>query len=76
MLFEKAKTEYLTSVSVKFQNNPKKLWGELHRVTGNSKYVNSVQSDISPDEFNDFFLNIGQKNNNSFTKEPLRWEKP
>ena len=51
----KAKTDYLNSVSENFRNNPKKLWGELHKVTGNSKYVNGVQSDIGPDEINDFF---------------------
>ena len=72
----KAKTDYLNSVSENFRNNPKKLWGELHKVTGNSKYVNGVQSDIGPDEINDFFINIGQQISNSFIKEPLRWKNP
>ena len=72
----KAKTEYLTSVSLKHRNNPKKLWKELHRATGHSKYVNNVHNDLNPDELNDFFVNVGQDISKSFEHEPLRWKNP
>ena len=72
----KAKTEYLSSVSDKYRNNPKKLWSELNKATGNLKYLNNAQNDLSPDEFNDFFVQVGQKISDSFNQESLNWKNP
>ena len=72
----KAKSEYFATVSHKYRNNPKKLWIELNKATGNMKYLNNAQNDLSPDNFNDFFVQVGQKISDSFNKETLNWKNP
>ena len=72
----KAKAAYFSTISVKYRNDPKKLWKELHRATGNSKFVNNVHNDLTPDEFNDYFAQVGKKISDSFQHEPLKWRNP
>ena len=71
-----AKGSYSTLVCDKHKGNPKKLWNELHKVTGNSKYVQDTQCDIDPDGLNDYFVTVGQDISDSFVNTPLMWKNP
>ena len=74
---EIAKKEYYSSINVQYNNNPKKLWRELRRVTGDKKNENPIPSSLDCNELNEYFSNIGKNVAdtipNSFT---WKWKNP
>lgn len=76
LLERNSKAAYLKDVSIKYKNDHKNFWKEIHRAAGNDKYVNSIHPDIDCDEINDYFTNVGKQISESFPKEPLDWKYP
>jgi len=58
------------------KNNPKKLWAELSRATGNKKLDNAIPSAIDANSFNECFSTIGQNVAKNITENGgLNWKK-
>ena len=76
MYVDKAKSSHVKDVSVKYKNNSRKLWKELHKLAGNDKYINGVHPDIECNDINEYFTNVGKEISDRFPKEPLDWKYP
>ncbi len=59
-LIRKSKRDYFYQVSTKYNNCAKQLWKEIHKVTGNNKYVKSIHPDLNCDDMNNYFTNVGK----------------
>jgi hypothetical protein len=73
---EQSKSDYLNNVTHKYSNNPKGLWKEIHKISGNDKHINNVHPNLNSNGFNNFFENVGTKISDSFNKDPLNWRNP
>ena len=52
------------------------MWNEIHKATGNNKYVSSIHPDLNCTEMNNFFTGIGKEISDNFDKVPLDWKHP
>ena len=73
LLIRNTKRKYFDSVSTKYREDPKKMWNEIHKATGNNKYVSSMHPDLNCTEMNNFFTDIGKEISDKFNKVPLDW---
>ena len=73
----KAKKKYFDEISNNMQNNPKKMWRELSKITGKKQGECQIPSDITCDDFNKYFVNVGVKMSERFAdKRNLVWKNP
>ena len=69
------KTKYYNDISVKYKGDSKKLWSELHVVTGNNKYQNNA-CEVNIDEMNEHFATVGKGISNTFGEKSFDWRHP
>ena len=72
-----AKRDYFSNITTKHKGQPKKLWKELRKITGNKKNENPVPPILTANKLNHYFANIGTKIKECLPDPgPLNWKNP
>lgn len=79
-MIKSEKRKYFDFELCKNANNPKQFWKKINMLTG-QKNKNNAANDISAQDFNDFFANIGhsvinQNANANANSDSLKWRNP
>ena len=75
-VIKKRKNAYFSDIKVLCRNDPKRMWSEIKRLVPNKSKHARITCDISADDFNQHFANIGNKMNSKFQdlSDELFWK--
>ena len=65
-VIKERKNAYFSDMNVLCRDDPKKMWSEIKRLVPNENKHSCIACDISANDFNQHFANIGNKMNSKF----------